>query len=421
MKSFNYDILIIGGGLVGASLALNLRNSDYRVALVEAHPYTAPAQPSFDERSLALAYGASRILQRMGCWDAMQAQAEPIQEIHVSDRGRLGLMQMTAAEENMPALGYVVPAWAYGAAVMPQIDALVAAETSALTLYCPARLTDLQTDATKVVATITNADGDIQLQAQCLVAADGASSKVRQLLDIQPLVKQYGQSAIVANLTTQLPHQNIAYERFTTTGPVAILPLKSMTSDTQRDTQTKPRSALIWTVPDAQLESLLALDDAQFLEQIQQRFGYRLGRLLSVGQRTAYPLALVDNHCKTQSRIVFIGNAAQSVHPVAGQGFNLALRDIAMLIDTWLHPQRVPDPGAEQLLQGYEQQRQVDRQRVIRFTDSLVNIFGTELPPIPQIRALSLTALDLWPTLRREFLRRSINLNMPLSDIPVNN
>jgi 2-octaprenyl-6-methoxyphenol hydroxylase len=398
----HFDILIVGGGMVGATLATALSRSRYSVALIEAHALDDSRQSAYDDRSIALSHGSSRILQCFNLWPALAARAEPIQRIHVSDRGHLGVTQMVASEEGVPALGYVIESRAFGEILMQGLNDA----GEGFGLYCPSRLTSIRQQTHGVSIEIETQDGRRTLNGKLLVAADGASSAVREMLGIDAEQSTYGQSAIIANITPQLHHKGVAYERFTASGPVAVLPMR-----TYRERES--RCAIIWTVPTAQQATLMSLDDQQFLDVLQKQFGYRLGRFIKTGRRSAYPLMLVNSAERITSRTVFIGNAAQSLHPVAGQGFNLALRDVAALVDC-LHRFDTGDPGDAQLLHRYRDMRENDQRRVIRFTDSLVKLFSNDIAPLAQVRALGLLVMDILPGLRRQFVRQAMGAGMPL-------
>lgn len=387
--SHQYDILILGGGLVGASLACALGERGLRVAVVEAVALKSDQQPSYDERSIALAQGTKRIFEAMGLWEALRPGVTPIHTIHSSDRGRFGFTRLRREEEGVEALGYVAPARVLGAVLGPRLEAL-----DSVDLYCPARLTDFSLDATGASATIEQDGNTKTIQGQLLVAADGSQSQVREGLRIPTARWEYGQTAIISNISTQLPHRNIAYERFTDTGPLALLPM------------SEGRCSLVWTVPDDQVDRVLNLPAAQFLARLQERFGHRLGRLERVGSRHAYPLALVRAKESVRPRLALIGNAAHTLHPIAGQGFNLGLRDVAALAEVLVDGHAAGrDLGELELLQQYAQWRSQDHRRVIAFTDGLARLFVNPIAPLAWLRDAGMVALDLVPPAKRLFGR----------------
>jgi 2-octaprenyl-6-methoxyphenol hydroxylase len=391
------DVLIIGGGLVGASLACALENSRLKVRIVEAFPLKSDMQPSYDDRTIALSWGSRCILEGMHVWDAMAGQVEAIKTIHISDRGHFGATRLRHTEEQVEALGYVAENRVLGEVLYRRLQ-----QNSHISIHCPARLTGIEQQQDRVIATISENDNERVLSARLLVAADGVVSQVRDLLHIGSSVQDYGQSAVIANVTPAQRHHNIAYERFTDEGPIAFLPM------------TQNRCSVVWTVPTSRADELMRLDDERFLQQLQRRFGFRLGRLLKTGQRHAYPLKLIESTQVVRNRVVIVGNAAHTIHPVAGQGFNLALRDIAMLTELIATAE---DAGNSALLQTYTEQREDDTRRVYRFTDSLVKIFSNSSSPLGHLRAAGLIAVGLVPPLRHQLARQSMGLGGRASEL----
>ena len=389
------DVLIIGGGLVGASLACALENSGLSVHVVEAHPLKSDLQPSYDDRTVALSWGSRCIFEGIGIWDAMAEQIEAINTIHISDKGHFGATRLRHQEEHVEALGYVAENRVIGEVLYQRLQ-----QNSKLELHCPARLTGLDQQDDRVVASIKENDREFAVSARLLVAADGVVSQVRDILHIGSSVQDYGQSAVIANVTPGLKHNNVAYERFTDTGPIAFLPM------------TRNRCSVVWTLPVNQADKLMRLGDDEFLQQLQQRFGFRLGPLQKLGNRQAYPLRLIESTQVVRNRVVIVGNAAHTIHPVAGQGFNLALRDIAILTELIASAE---DAGDSKLLQSYVEQRQDDARRVYRFTDSLVKIFSNNSTPLGHMRAAGLVAVGLIPPLRHQLARQSMGLGGRIS------
>ncbi len=393
----HYDVLIVGGGLAGASLACALRGQALRVGVIEARPLRAPDQPSFDDRTVALAFSSQRIFAALGLWEAIAAQgATPIRRIHVSDRGRLGLTEIDAAELDVAALGYVVEARALGAALAAGLDA-----GANVDLHCPAELVGLQTEPERIVADVRTAAGAQRLTARVMVAADGADSAAGRLSGARSLRVDYGQTAVIANVAPERPHGGVAYERFTDSGPLALLPAA--------DIAGRHRCALVWTARRDEVDAVLALDDAAFLTALEERFGRRLGRLLEVSPRHAYPLELLHLRDKVRERLVFIGNAAHTLHPVAGQGFNLGLRDVALLAEILTDAvRRGADPGAEAVLRRYAHGRRRDQLQATVFTDALVRVFSNGFAPLAAARDLGLVTLNLLPPARRALARQAM-------------
>ena len=392
-----YDIVIAGGGMIGASLALALSPLGLRVAVVEAVARGEARQPSFDDRSTALSRSTQRMFEAMGLWDDVIAAATPIRRIHVSDRGRFGFSHIDAAQQGVAALGYVVINRVLG-------DVLQSALTKAATVdvICPARVVDIDTGGDLAVARIEMADGGHQeLGCQLLVAADGANSAVRPMMGVCARKTDYDQHAVIGNLLPEKPLDNCAYERFTDQGPLALLPVAD------------DRAAFVWTVSSHDAERVLGLDDEAFLDELQEAFGYRLGRLSRVGKRAAYPLSLGKAFRLTAERSVLVGNSAHGLHPVAAQGFNLGMRDVAALCDC-IADARGEDPSADlghpDLLARYAQWRRDDQGKLVRLTDGIVRLFGSSNPSLKAARNIGMIGFDIVPGVRSLFAKHMMGL-----------
>ncbi len=389
----DFDIVIAGGGLAGSTLACALAHTGARIAIIESVEASADHQPSFDDRAIALAYGSQRIFEGIGLWDSIASGATAIKKIHVSERGGFGFTHLDAAEEQVPALGYVALARELGRAIMQQL------ENSSVTRISPATVTGFsQTDDQFSVN--VEADGrKQQFTTRLLVAADGGQSLIRQQLDIKTRQWEYGQTAIVTNVTPGMPHLNIAYERFTPNGPLALLPM------------TENRFGVVLTINSDACEEVMALDDNAFIALLQQRIGFRCGRFSRIGRRFSYPLTLMTANEAVRPRIALVGNAGHALHPISGQGFNLGLRDIAVLADLIADALRQQqDPGSEQLLQQYQKQRLPDQQQVALLTDGLVRLFGNPLRGLSMGRNLGMLAADLLPGVRHRIARHAMGL-----------
>jgi len=384
----DYDVLIIGGGLVGASLACALRASGLRLGVIEAVPLAASSQPGYDDRTLALAYGSKRIFETLGVWEGIVPEATPIDRIHISDRGHFGITRLTAAEAGLPALGYVVPSRALGAALL---DALKDAHQ--IDWLCPAEMRDIRVAPECATVTVHHDGKDKSLTAQLVIAADGAHSAVRQAMGIEATRTEYRQTAIVTTVTASQPHGNTAYERFTDTGPLALLP------------QRQNDCAVVWSAREEEVKTILGWNDAEFLRQLQERFGDRLGSFTRLGRRASYPLALTRVPEQVRPRLALIGNAAHTVHPVAGQGFNLGLRDVAAVADILADAQRAGDDiGNLTVLRRYADWRRRDNQVISLFTNGLIRIFSNNIFPLTLLRNAGLLAVDLMPGVKRGFV-----------------
>lgn len=386
----DYDILIVGGGMVGASLGAALAGSGRRVGILEARPYGTPGQPSYDDRSTALALGSRHLLDRLGVWPALSAEAAPITHIHVSDRGHFGVAHIDAAEQGVRALGYVVPNRALGAALLPVLEGAAGVE-----LIAPAEVADIEQDDDGVVVRLAGGVPFERLRARLVVAADGTGSPIREQVGIPVETRAYGQSALIANVSVTRLQAGVAYERFTDEGPLAMLPMGG------------DRYSLVWTHREADLPSTLALGDAEFLAALQQRFGWRLGRIKAVGRRASYPLGLTRALETSHGRVVLVGNALHTLHPVAGQGFNLALRDVEALARAL---EGIDDPGEPAVLAQYRRLREGDMRTVVSLTDAMVRLFSG-LSPLPgALRSLGLVAADCLPDLNRLLARQHMGL-----------
>ena len=391
-----YDVAIVGGGMVGATLAVALAPLNLRVALIEAIPHNAAAQPSFDERTTALSNGSRRILEAIGVWSALDAAATPIAKIHVSDQGRFGFARIDAREQGLKAMGYVVANRALGSALWSRLSSQ---ETK---VFCPAVLSGLTANDEAVKIEFAESGAKIAIDAKLIVAADGTQSMVRSAFGVAAEVRDYGQTAVITTVLPQRFHDNVAYERFTPEGPLALLPLDG------------GRCTLVLTLAKDAAQSALAWSDQEFLAEVQRRFGFRLGRFLKVGRRVPYPLSLTQSERTSAPRCVIIGNAAQGLHPVAGMGFNLGLRDVASLAELIAENARGAadarkhaDPGNAQLLREYDAWRRADRGGVIAFTDGLVRMFSNPSSVVARVRNLGLLAFDLLPPAKSALSRLS--------------
>lgn len=387
----DYDLVIIGGGLVGGSLACALAGTGLRLCVVEAVPPRSEAQPSYDERVIALSWGSRRIFEGIGLWAAIAAGAEPIRQVHVSDRGRFGFTRLDHREEGVAALGYVAPARWLGQAIQGGL--------AGVELLCPAQLVGVRVRRERVALEVTVGSASRLLETRLLVAADGGDSSVRKRLGLTVREHGYGHEALITTVTPERPRPGVAFERFTDTGPLALLPM------------TEGRYSVVWTVREGEAAGLLDRPDREFLAGLQGRFGYRLGRLTRLGRRSAYPLRLMLTREPVSRRLVLIGNAAHTLHPVAGQGFNLGLRDVAALAEVLAQAARAGgDPGDDQTLAAYRRLRGWDQTTLVAATDALTRLFVNPWLPVRWARGLGLLGLDLVPGLRHPVARRFMGL-----------
>jgi len=382
------DVLIVGGGLVGSSLACALDGSALNVGLVEASAPLRESPPSFDERNLALNRLSLDALQALGVLDLLDSPPVPIRGVHVSSAGDFGRVRLRAAEHGVDAFGGVVVARELGQALQLRLRAC-----SALLQFAPAQVLGAEIAGETVCVTL--ADGR-QLHARLLVIADGTDSKLRSAMSLGQQRKNYAQTLFVSVVEADRPHQNVAYERFTEHGPVAMLPLSGQ------------RLGSVLTVAAADAEAVTALDDAGYLELLQQRFGWRLGRLRRAGRRSAYPMRLVTADALAGPRCVVVGNAAQTLHPIGAQGFNLGLRDALTLAGLLLED--TGDAGAPARLRRYAALREDDRARTVDFSDGLAGVFAHRAFPVRLLRGLGLAALDHFSDLARPLVRSAMGL-----------
>ncbi|MFP4694876.1 2-octaprenyl-6-methoxyphenyl hydroxylase [Thiohalospira sp.] len=390
-----FDIAIVGAGPVGAGLALALDGAGYRVAVIEAAPPSSETGSTFDARSLALAWASRQVLATIHptLWAEIEAGAAPIHRIHVSDRGRPGFARLDRDDEGVAALGWVVENRLLGRALH------AALERSGVEFICPARVTAVDRSPRRARVLAEGPEGRVDLTAALLVAADGGNSAVREGAGIGTRRVEYGQTAVIANVAPALDPGTTAWERFTETGPLALLPL------------TQGRCSLVWTCRKGEEQELLGLDDAAFLQRLEARFGGRLGGFTAVGERHAYPLGLQYAERFTDRRLAVIGNAAHVLHPVAGQGYNLGLRDAAVLAEVLADARRAGrDPGDEALLADYARRRRADYARTTAFTDGLVRTFSNAVAPVAALRAAGLVALDRLPPARHALARQAMGL-----------
>lgn len=392
-----YDIVIAGGGMIGASLALALAPLGLRVAVVEAVARGESRQPSFDDRSTALSRSTQRMFEAMGLWEEVISAATPIRRIHVSDQGRFGFSHIDAAEQGVDALGYVVINRVLGDVLQSAL-----AHAGTVDIRCPARVSEVETGDELASVRIDTANGSHRdLSCKLVVAADGANSALRPMLGICATKTDYGQHAVIGNVLPEKPLDNCAYERFTDQGPLALLPVAD------------DRAAFVWTVSSHDVDRVFGLDDEAFLDELQTAFGYRLGRLSRVGKRAAYPLSLTKALRLTARRAVLVGNSAHGLHPVAAQGFNLGMRDVAALCDC-IADARSEDPSADlgdpDLLARYAQWRRDDQGKLVRLTDGIVRLFGSSSPPLRAARNIGMLGFDIVPGVRSLFAKHMMGL-----------
>lgn len=383
------DVLIVGSGLVGGTLALALSKLPLKIIMIEQEPFVDKATAAYDDRGIAVSPASKNILDTLGLWQPIQKTAQPISQIHVSEQKRFAKTVLKAKEMDTEALGFVCSGITLGRVINAHLKSCDNIER-----IMPASLIDIIDG----VAKIKSEAGKIEIHAQIIAGVDGAKSKVRELLKIKTRVKKYDHLAITCNLSFEKEHKGYAFERFTQDGPLAILPL------------INNKSALVWTISNRQAKGLMALESPQFIEKLQQQFGFRLGAINKIGQLASYPLVLRVAEKLTKNNVVLLGNAAQTLHPVAGQGFNLGMRDMANLYESI----KIADEQKTSLvnsLKAYAKGRVHDRNRVIFLSESLPSIFTNDSFIFKVGRNVGLLGFSSMPFARKMFAQRAMGKN----------
>ena len=391
----DYDIVIAGGGMVGASLAIALAETGLSIAVIEPVLADAEQQPSYDDRGIGLSLSSKRIFQGLGVWSEVVGAANPIRHIHVSDRGHFGKVRMHAEQLGLESLGHVVIARELGKVLRQKIK-----KQANVDFICPARVESFSQTGDGVECQLESQGDPASLRCSLLVAADGTDSGVRQQLDIVTKEHDYRQSLIVSNISSKNPHNDTAYERFTEDGPLALLPLQSN------------RYVLVFSCPGEMTQHYLALSDEDFLDEVRQRMGRRIGQVFRLGKRRAYPVKSVMADQQLIGRVLLLGNAAHTIHPNGAQGFNLCLRDVACLAEKLAEAGRQKlDPGNAMLLGEYLQERKTDQRRVSAQSHNISRWFYNRNSGLSLVRNLALTLLDLTPPARQELMRRGMGIS----------
>ena len=400
-------ITIVGGGMVGISLALLLaaEDADWQIVLMESLPFPASVsfnsrqlpvfQPGFDSRSTAISTGSLPLLQRIDCWETLQQHAAAIKQVQVSDRGYYAGNVFDAAQLQQEQLGVVIENSWLGNVLFHQLMQ----RQDKICCLAPASVTQLQPVAQGVELTMEQ-DGNTQTHfADLVIIADGEHSSLRRSLGIEVNTHNYHQAAVITNIALSQPHKGVAYEHFTGSGPLALLPLT--------DCNHQHRAALVWTHHEEQLQTVLSWDDQTFIHHLQQQVGYRAGKIIGVGKREGYPLQLMQATEQVRSNMVIMGNAAHCVHPVAGQGFNLSLRDCATLADVLAGAYKKGKfIGDYKTLADYEQRRSLDQQLTVSLTHQLVKQFSSQQLPRVLLRQLGLLTLNAMPAMHQHFAKQ---------------
>ena len=390
---YDHDLLIVGGGLAVNCLALALKNTSLRIAIIEANTREQLQDSPAGDRALALASGTVMMLEKLDSWQGISHAATPIKHIHVSDRGHFGKTRLSAQKEHVDALGYVISARDLETYVADQVL------KAGIELISPARVTGLMSGDKEICVSLKQGNDALNLSARLLVGADGGLSSVRQLLNIGQHTTEYGQTAIVTTVQSSLPHKNTAYERFTASGPLALLPI------------ARNQCAVVWTRSTEDANALMLGSEVDFLAELQQCFGFKLGELSLSAPRRAFPLSLIRAETMVTGRALIIGNAAHQLHPVAGQGFNLGLRDVVQLAERLIKQSDINnDIGDANFLNEYAISRKKDHDRTIGFTDAVVKIFSNKWLALALARNVGLTLLDHIPVAKTLLTRHAMGL-----------
>ena len=388
------SVIIVGGGMVGATLALaisHLTQGKLPVHLIEAVAPNCAAHPGFDARAIAIAQGTCQQLTRIGVWPAIQDCATAITTVHVSDRGHAGFVTLEAQDYQIPALGQVVELHDVGLRLFALLR-----KAPGVTLHCPQRVASFTRETDKVSVKLDNGEC---IEGQLLVAADGSRSQLGAQCGMTWQQQAYQQVAVIANITTSQPHNGRAFERFTEHGPLAMLPMSD------------GRCSLVWCHPLVAQAGIAQWDDERFCNELQRAFGWRLGRITHAGARAQYPLVLTTATQSVSHRVVLVGNAAQTLHPIAGQGFTLGLRDVMSLAENLaVAHEASQDIGGYGVLAEYQQRRHEDKIATIGVTDGLVQLFANHWAPLVVGRNLGLMAMEHFTPARDLLAMRTLGL-----------
>ncbi len=404
-----FDVIISGGGLSGVLTALSLlplknsKGKSLSIAIIEANNAIKQPDSVFDERVLALSHASVNYLKNLNVWPLLALHAQPIKNIHISDRGYYGKARINATDHKVKAVGYVIEMSKIGNALNQTLTNNIEHNNlnnhSNITWFTPDRIQNIEWCTDIVNVTL---ESSVVISATLLVGCDGAQSVCRTFAKIPIDESSYNQSAVIANVATSLPHNGIAYERFTEHGPIAMLPLVQLANEASR-------CSLVWTLSPEQAKEVVKLTDIEFQRTLEKAFGYLLGDIKQTGKRHIYPLSLIQAKDQIHHRMVLIGNASHTIHPIAGQGFNLGLRDVQALshnIAKSLNDDE--DIGTLSCLSDYAMSRKKDHERIITLTDSLVTLFSNQLPPLIVGRNIGLKVLNYIPAIKKAFVNKTM-------------
>lgn len=400
-----YDLVVVGAGMVGASFCCALENllreSPISVLVIEA---IAPnnglvKQSSFDARSTALSFGSRKIFEEFAVWQELGAAVSAIDEIQVSDRGRLGAVSLSAQEQKVDALGYVVENKRLGEVLNARLLG-----SDKINLLSPAAVSSIKATEGGMQLRLQHGDSDAIVDTSLVVLADGGKSLVCEQLGISQSIERYDQHALIANIVFEKPHNNIAYERFTDTGPLAILPLQAIDGTN--------RGSLVWTLSVEQAAEFREMNEEQLLSLLQERFGFKLGKITNIGERFVYPLSLSLAKEQVRPGLALLGNVAHTLHPVAGQGLNLALRDARVLVDVLGKAmQQEAALGDMSMLSEYVARQEADQALTTQFTHNITKLFSSNNDAKVWLRKFGLLAIELSPRVRHSLAERAMGLS----------
>lgn len=400
-----YDLVVVGAGMVGASFCCALENllreSPISVLVIEA---IAPnnglvKQSSFDARSTALSFGSRKIFEEFAVWQELGAAVSAIDEIQVSDRGRLGAVSLSAQEQKVDALGYVVENKRLGEVLNARLLG-----SDKINLLSPAAVSSIKATEGGMQLRLQHGDSDAIVDTSLVVLADGGKSPVCEQLGISQSIERYDQHALIANIVFEKPHNNIAYERFTDTGPLAILPLQAIDGTN--------RGSLVWTLSVEQAAEFREMYEEQLLSLLQERFGFKLGKITNIGERFVYPLSLSLAKEQVRPGLALLGNVAHTLHPVAGQGLNLALRDARVLVDVLGKAmQQGAALGDMSMLSEYVARQEADQALTTQFTHNITKLFSSNNDAKVWLRKFGLLAIELSPRVRHSLAERAMGLS----------
>ena len=433
------DIAIVGGGLSGLLMAVSLAKQELKakqekkakqgikakqekkakherqtnqvkqtkIAIIEAAELEPSQINPFDDRVLALSHGSVEYLRSLGVWSLMASDANPIETIHISDRGNYGKARIQAKDHQVEALGYVIPLASIANGLLAALKAESEAfeqSSTAIEWFTGSQINELSIAAEQAQIKLTQGYAskantvDKALNAKLVIACDGGQSLCRKVAKIGTSQQDYEQWAVIANVSPELPHHNRAFERFTEHGPIAMLPM------------TNQQCSLVWTLPPEQAQQVSKLDDKAFCLALEQAFGCWLGTIRSASQRVVYPLSLVQAEQQSYHRMALVGNASHTIHPIAGQGFNLGLRDVKVLAELLQQHRDTGDLdlGNAKLLNQYQVMRESDQQTIIKLTDSMVTLFSNDLPPLLAGRNIGLKVMNYFSPLQKAFVNKTM-------------